>query len=344
MSTAYHTAQSQQPVADPRLQGQDVPVVIHPSPGGTVEGTQPRAGVETQTYVTDKKGEPNLWLHDHRAGTAFVVFLASLVLFVQAGKDCTPRSGCTTYYAWGLSVAVLSTFFSLVLFFLLTLAYHRDRTTEESARNDQNYPAIQSPILHRLLATLLFALWIPGAGILTFYAPYVFPGNAYYACWLGFISSAYLFFQVWHYYVPLNTLTYDAPRIVLWLLLLASIIELVQASLDCPARNGGCPTKELKWALAVGIISTLLTFISLIIAIVRKFLPNILLKIMALLLFAMWIPGAGVLTYGGGPFSFLGNAYYACWAAFLTSGYLFYLAFFSRYETADINRNQLAPK
>jgi len=228
-----------------------------------------------------------------------------------------------------------------VLFFLLSLT-HRHTTMEDASRND--YPAHRSPILHMVLATLLFAIWIAGAGILTFYSPYFTPGNAYFACWLGFISSAYLWFQVFHHHVPFNTLTFDAPRIVLFLLLLASVIELVQASLNCPARDGGCNNRYQAWALAVGIISTVITFICLIIAIARKFLPNILFKIVAILLFAMWIPGAGVLTYGGGPFNQLGNAYFACWAAFLTSGYLFYLAFFSRWEGADVNRNQLAPK
>jgi len=336
MSTAYHTAQSQ-PVGDPR-QGQDVPVVIHPSPaGGPVEGNQVR-GTET-TYVNDKKfADRGYWLRDHRAGAAFVVFLASIVLFVQTGNDCTPRSNCDRYRAWGLAVAVLSTFFSLILFFLLTLrgdSFREDIVEDVPTHHKQHHHG------HRLLATLLFLIWIAGAGVLTFRQPYNVPGNAYYACWLAFVASAYLFFQAFHFHLPYFQLNCDAPRLVLWLLLLASVVELTQASINC--RFIDC--KRLHaWALAVGVISTAIALICLLIAITRRFLPNILLKLVSLLLFAMWICGAGVLTFFGGPFNALGNAYYACWAAFLTSGYLFYLAWFNRWDAVQTNQNQLAPK
>jgi len=211
----------------------------------------------------------------------------------------------------GYQLLSCQVFFNLVLFFLLTL--RRGGGEVEDAPRPE----------HRVLSTLLFAIWIAGAGVLTFISPYTVVGNAYIACWLGFIASGYLFFVALHTHTQFNVLNYDTPRMVFFLLLLASVVELTQASLDCPP-NGGCSGAETAWSLSVGLISTVIAFVCICIAMIRKYLPNILFKIVATLLFAMWICGAGVLTYGGGPFDYVGNAYFACWGAYLTSGYLFF--------------------
>jgi len=293
-------------------------VVIHTSPVESAPMTENPASVDKATPAPTTRA--SFWELDHKPGATFVVFLASLVLLIQTSIDCTPTSQCTDYYAWGLSVAVLSLSFSLLLFLLFTF------------RNDVQ--ASGDPKLeHRLLAAFLFILWIPGAGILTFKTPYVLTGNAYFACWLAFIASGYLFFQSFNIKFPFEALGYDLLKVCLFLILLASVIELTQASLECPPHQS-C-TRKQAWALAVGIMSTVISFVTLLISVIRKGLPTSVLKIVSLLLFMIWIPGAGVLTFSA-PFRETGNAYFACWGAFLSSGNFFYLAWFTKADDSQV--------
>ena len=44
------------------------------------------------------------------------------------------------------------------------------------------------------LSTLLLLMWIPGAGVLTFRAPFLTTGNGYFASWAAFLASL-VFFQ-----------------------------------------------------------------------------------------------------------------------------------------------------
>jgi len=184
-----------------------------------------------------------------------------------------------------------------------------------------------------MLATLLFAFWIPGAGILTFKNPYLVTGNAYFACWLAFVASAYLFFQSFNLKFPFAALGHDMAKVCLFLILLASVVELTQASIDCPPEHH-CSGKQ-KWALTVGIMSSIISLCTLLFAMARGGLPSQLLKFVSILLFAIWIPGAGVLTFSG-PFRDTGNAYFACWGAFLASGNLFYLGCFTRADDSQV--------
>jgi len=255
-----------------------------------------------------------VWWQNAKPGAAFILFLASLVLLIQTSIDCTPTSDCKNYFAWGLSCAVLSITFSLLLFFFLV-------RRGEAIDN-------KGAALYKVLVTLLFAIWIPGAGVLTFKSPYVVTSNAYFACWLAFISSGYLFAAFWNIKFPWAAFQ-DTPRTCLWVLLLASVIELTAASIDCPPHNS-C-TGRAAWALSVGIMSTVISFFTLVLYMLQPTLHKAVLKLVGLLLFAMWIPGAGVLTFDG-PYRTTGNAYFACWGAFLSSGYLFYICLFPQSE------------
>jgi len=329
MTSAYPAGSTQQP-ADPH----EHPVVIHPSPGPH----EPHQATDT----TPKVGQKGVafWNLDHRPGTTMVLFLASLVLLIQTCMDCTPVANCTKYFAWGLSVAVVSTTLSMLLFFLLTLRgdYQEDA---QYGPVEGTAPIRKTRPEHIFLVVLLWCIWLPGTGLLTFISPYTLLGNAYIACWLGFITSSYLLLQtVHHNFAWAHSLGHDVARVALFLIMLASVIELVQASLSCPplkpnSGGGGCDTRLQRWALATGIASSVFAFCTLLIAFFRKSIPPFVLKIVAILLFAWWIPAAGTLTWMD-PFTLPGNAYFACWAAYLASGYLFYAALFTRTEEAHV--------
>jgi hypothetical protein len=294
-------------------EGEHHPVVIHSPPEKSPEQAQ-FATTRPHEEMAKPVDKSTVWWQNAKPGAAFVLFLASLVLLIQTSIDCTPTDNCTKYYAWGLSCAVLSLTFSLFLFLLL-------------ARRGEAYDA-KGAALYKVLVTLLFAIWIPGAGVLTFKSPYVLTGNAYFACWLGFVASGYLFAAFWNIKFPWEAFQ-DTPRVCLWCILLASVVELTQAAIDCPPDQD-C-TGRPAWALAVGIMSTVISFVTLVVYMLQPTLNKVVLKIVGLLLFAMWIPGAGILTFDG-PYTVTGNAYFACWGAFLSSGYLFYICLFPQPE------------
>jgi len=314
---------SSDPQATDKMMGEEPhetehhPVVIHSPPEKSPEQTHDKFAIGQKPHEAElaKPVDRNaVWWQNAKPGAAFVLFLASLVLLIQTSIDCTPTSDCKDYFAWGLACAVLSITFSLLLFLLLV-------------RRGEAYDN-KGIAVYKFLVTLLFAIWIPGAGVLTFRSPYVTTGNAYFACWLAFVASGYLFAAFWNIKFPWGAFQ-DTPRVCLWCVLLASVIELTASSIYCPPDQD-C-TGRRAWALAVGIMSTSISFLTLVWYMLQPTLHKGVLKVVGLLLFAMWIPGAGILTFDA-PYRETGNAYFACWGAFLSSGYLFYICLFPQPE------------
>jgi len=101
-----------------------------------------------------------------------IMLLASFVLFL-ASLDYVSDS---SQGAWGFSCALITA--------LLTAVYMAGRS-----RNKLTVP------VSKVLTGLIFALWVFGAGVLTFDEPFSTTGNGFFSCWVGVVASASLSYQ-----------------------------------------------------------------------------------------------------------------------------------------------------
>jgi len=101
-----------------------------------------------------------------------IMLLASFVLFL-ASLDYVSDS---SQGAWGFSCALITA--------LLTAVYMAGRS-----RNKLTVP------VSKVLTGLIFALWVFGAGVLTFDEPFSTTGNGFFSCWVGVVASASLAYQ-----------------------------------------------------------------------------------------------------------------------------------------------------
>jgi hypothetical protein len=235
-----------------------------------------------------------------------VIGIASLALVVQASSDCddiNKRGGdcgseASGHIAYAIAVGVVS--------LILTLSW---------LYGLQTYPRLQMPV------SLFLALWWSlAAGLLTFDEPYTDCGNAYFATWIGTIfSNIFAYQSSVQYQSYASSLMSQLEHQPCFIILLASIVELACAADNCDNDNGRNCKGEDQFAVWVGCLS----IITCLVPVIAAFkLPNGLspdaFKIIAAVLFAIWIPGVYVLTFRN-PFRDLGNAYFATWFAALFS-------------------------
>eukprot|EP00298_Acanthocystis_sp_HF-20_P012972 c20144_g3_i1.p1 GENE.c20144_g3_i1~~c20144_g3_i1.p1 ORF type:complete len:298 (+),score=118.02 c20144_g3_i1:23-895(+) len=100
---------------------------------------------------------------------AMIILLSSSIELVASATVCDQMGSCTHQYGWAVAIGAISIFFSL-----LFIALHK-----VVARFSYLFPII------------LVLLWIPGAGVLTFDAPFVVTGNGYFSAWVSFFYSCY---------------------------------------------------------------------------------------------------------------------------------------------------------
>ena len=84
--------------------------------------------------------------------------------------------GCTQEHGWAVAVGAISV--GLALIHALVASFKPNLA-------DKWAP---------YLSTILLLLWIPGAGVLTFRAPFLTTGNGYFASWAALVASL-VFFQ-----------------------------------------------------------------------------------------------------------------------------------------------------
>lgn len=232
----------------------------------------------------------------------FVIFLASVIELIAAARNCDRRDECEEEHGFAVAAGVVSAFVTV-----LFIAYVRLVGT-------------LSPAVVQLTGIFLLAWWAAGAGVNTFRDPFTFTGNGYFASWLAFGASGYFCYE----FVPLvhrlvrnvadkGTAT-DGDQLTIFVLFLASIIELTAAATLCD-KTDDCED-EKGWAVAIGAISVGVSFLFLLLG--KVLAPA---KIVAALLLAfLWIPGVGVLTFDE-PFELTGNGYFAAWTAFFAAMY-----------------------
>jgi len=227
------------------------------------------------------------------------LFIASIVLLIESGKDCCP----TGELIWGVICSSISFVVSLPLLALALL------------RGDKAFatPALGGTSWACWAAYALVAWWAAGAGVLTFRAPFTVLGNGYFSSWGGLVASI-----LWAGHLNGKCLgdvkdSAQAQGPALGLLVASAVV------LVCAASDDSLNTQAYtKWALALGCISTVFA-LPLVFCPAR--LPPIALKLIAAFLLCLWIPGAGVLTFKG-PFTRAGNGYFSSWFGFLCSAML----------------------
>eukprot|EP00298_Acanthocystis_sp_HF-20_P028768 c7599_g1_i2.p1 GENE.c7599_g1_i2~~c7599_g1_i2.p1 ORF type:complete len:317 (+),score=102.07 c7599_g1_i2:115-951(+) len=104
----------------------------------------------------------------------------------------------------------------------------------------------------------------------------------------------------------------------------ASFVEFVSAARYCDREARTC-SDEYAFALAVGLITTVLSILLFIVGCTRAGIKNIFNQIFSFLMLIFWSAGAGINTFVD-PFTTVGNGYFSSWLAFGASVYLVFLS------------------
>lgn len=235
-----------------------------------------------------------------------VLLLASAAVFAEAIIECQQGRGFNGQLFWMLACAGVSLTISLLL--LLPCVIKK-----------------VGPIF-KYLALLLVAMWMAAAFVGTFLGPFQATGNGYFGCWVAFASSVMLACGSWRAKlvdVSMTEATRDAAvteactlPLALQVLVLASLVTLTASSLACDSER--CKSYEI-WAMVCSALSLCVSATVATLKLIHvgdrvaSYLP-----LLSLGLVALWVAGAGVMTFAG-PFTSTGNGYFGAWAALVSS-------------------------
>ena len=229
------------------------------------------------------------------------VALASLVVLLAASPAVGVGNGLVDY---AFSVGVVSLVCALVL-----SALHRWRAAD--LRRTPLTDARAGPIsVLQLIGVFLVVWWIPGAGVLTFVGPFVVTSNGYFGAWAGLLASLWLL-SLASSESPLTRRLEAAGRSgTARLLLLACAVVVLIASCASAATAEG--------ALGIAVAAVTIVFVVMYGVLLQSCAEKCsaaIRRAAALLLLALWVVAAGVLTFRG-PFVATGNGYFGTWLGF----------------------------
>jgi len=246
-----------------------------------------------------------------------IIFFASVFEMWAAATLCSRLndgySSCQDEQAWAVAVGTISAFVCLVMGILFVFA--------SGIAGQAN----------KFVAVFLFVLWIFGTGVGTFDAPFHTAcsefANGYFSAWICFVLSFYYMYTS----VPeiKEKVASNAPPAagpVLCGCLLASLVVMVQSSVQCSDTYGGC-TNVMAWAVACSVIS----IVACVVMLIPQAAPFI--KFIAIFLAVLWFVGVATLTftYKGsdaaslGIFASSGNGFFGTWIAFFCAIILCYV-------------------
>jgi len=196
--------------------------------------------------------------------------------------------------------------------------------------------------VNKFFAVFIFILWALGAGVCTFWAPFRSAcgsygtattaydsgtANGYFATWICCLAAFYYLYVAIPELEEANTRASVKAGPMIKLLLFASLVEMIQAAVDCSSHhryNAGCSGAE-GFAVAIGVISIILC---LLIKFVAQVQPGV--KYIAFVLVLIWLAAVCTMTfeYSGytsfGIFSYAGNGFFSTWGACFAACVLFY--------------------
>jgi len=261
------------------------------------------------------------------------VLVGSLMVMVRSAKDCDMGGSeyCKDYVGWALACSVIGVALSLTMLILLFAMPNFSK---------------DCPIVQLVLVIFLAALWIAGAGTMTFKSPYKGTvGNGYFGAWIAVFSAVTLLMDA------LKNVCSDMqsklPKSEAWnwwfVLTAASSVAFVQSAIDCDAAKD-CE-EELAWALAASVISVVLCLVMIIVVCACDQSVGVTVwKWMSLGLVLWWMCGVGVSTYKKGPYTKAGNGYFSMWIALIASFQLFGLLFFAENGEVEAKVEETAKK
>jgi hypothetical protein len=105
--------------------------------------------------------------------------VCSAVVIWQAGILCADKP-CQRYTVWAIIWGAVSLAFSLIFIF---------------------FP-IQNILVNKIIALFFMGWWVAGAGIFTFYGPFMITGNGYFGSWGACMASIILAQHFWVHVLP----------------------------------------------------------------------------------------------------------------------------------------------
>jgi len=253
-----------------------------------------------------------------------IILLASLVLLIDSSMlmdTCNHyRYGCGSEEESKINWAIACSCISLIVCLLYAMGI---RTAGATVSAYTSYFAI-----------FLLLWWTFGVGVLTFDSPYAVASNGYLSSWAAWCLSFYFCTRtvgaVENAYS--QAVESERERFTVGVLLIASFIEVIEASVLC-SKDNEC-VKEVAFAVAAGVISIAVCFIY---QVTNDAFP---LVHAAIILFVWWTICTGVLTFGAhAPFKLVGNGYLSTWVSFGASFYLCHLGFGLGEKLAAVGAN-----
>lgn len=230
----------------------------------------------------------------NNGGYPLLVLVASVILTISASTTCSDQNYCKGKSGFAVAAGVISLVVSIVYLAL-------DRVNN------------LTPKLQLALVIFFFAWWVFVAGFTTFGsdAPFVVPGNGYFAAWGGLLCSLMLLANaVGRVRDTIDRFSKLGHRYAI--LLVASLVVLFSGVAEC---SHGCKDYNASYAIAVGCVSFAVVLIRILLS---AKLPEKGNKVFVMFMIVWWAVALIVLTFFN-PFTNVGNGYFGTWAALICS-------------------------
>mmetsp|Transcript_21180 Transcript_21180/g.51840 ORF Transcript_21180/g.51840 Transcript_21180/m.51840 type:complete len:295 (+) Transcript_21180:3-887(+) len=273
-----------------------------PDDGAEAKSDEPPLANGQAVYKDIEGAEVSTGAYVSAGVLCVVVFLASLVELISAGKLCHDENKCADEFAWAVCVGAISLTISLAHLIIIRFLKGKREAVEV------------------WIAMSLAILWLVGIAVLTFDSPFQATGNGYFSCWLAFIAASmflYITSATLRDFIKENFKQITPNSSAILVLLVASAMEVTASSIFCHKHT--CYS-EIAFGVSVGVISSATCLVHL-------FLPQLapyVLYTSAVVTF-LWIVAAGILTFNK-PFTTPGNGYFSAWISMFASCTWFYLS------------------